>query len=88
MTSPLIVERLGMASGKLRGKEAVGRYWGNGLAATPQLHFELREVFVGVSTVAIVYDSLTLGRTVIERIDFDAQRRGIRAEALHGAGRA
>jgi hypothetical protein len=83
MTSPLIVQRLGIASGKLNGKKAVRRYWAQGLAATPDLLFKLRNVMVGVNTVAILYDSVTLGRTVLECIEFDDQRRGIRAEALH-----
>ena len=87
MTSPLIVQRIGIESGKLKGKEAVRRYWAKGLASTPQLHFELREVMVGVNAVAIVYDSVTLARTVIERIEFDDQRYAVRAEALHGTAR-
>jgi ketosteroid isomerase-like protein len=48
MTSPLIVERLGIADGRLKGKETVRRYWAQGLAATPQLHFDLSDVMVGV----------------------------------------
>ena len=32
MASPLIVERMGVASGRLKGKEAIRRYWGQGLA--------------------------------------------------------
>jgi ketosteroid isomerase-like protein len=87
MTSPLIVQRIGIESGKLKGKEAVRRYWAKGLASTPQLHFELREVMVGVNAVAIVYESVTLARTVIERIEFDDQRHAVRAEALHGTPR-
>ena len=88
MTSPLIVERMGVSSGRLRGKEAIRSYWSQGLAATPLLRFELLNVMVGVHAVAIVYDSVTLSRTVIERIEFDEQRRAVRAEALHGAPRA
>ncbi len=88
MTSPLIVERMGLVGGTLKGKEAVGRYWARGLAATPLLRFELIDVMVGVSSLAIVYDSVTLGRTVIERIEFDEERRAVRAEALHGPPRA
>jgi ketosteroid isomerase-like protein len=88
MTSPLIVQRIGIESGRLKGKEAVRRYWAQGLASTPQLRFELREVMVGVNALAIVYDSVTLARTVIERIEFDDQRHAVRAEALHGTARA
>jgi ketosteroid isomerase-like protein len=84
MTSPLIVQRFGIADGKLKGKKAVRRYWAQGLATTPQLHFKILEVVVGVNSVAILYESVTLARTVVEHIELDAQRRGIRATALHG----
>ena len=84
MTSPLIVERLGVAGGTLKGKDAVRRYWAQGLASTPGLRFELQSVLVGVSALAILYRSATLRRTVLERIVFDAERRAVRAEALHG----
>jgi ketosteroid isomerase-like protein len=83
MTSPLIVERFDIADGKLKGKDAVRRYWAQGLANTPKLRFRLIEVVVGVKSVAMVYESVTLARTVIEYIHFDEQRLGVRAEALH-----
>jgi ketosteroid isomerase-like protein len=85
MTSPLIVERMGISSGRLKGKDAIRSYWGQGLATMPQLRFELLDVMVGVNSVAIMYKSATQSRVVIERIEFDEQRRGVRAEALHGA---
>src|SRR5712664_3480888 len=49
MASPLIVERMGVASGRLKGKEAIRRYWGQGLAGAPDLRFELTAVMVGVN---------------------------------------
>jgi hypothetical protein len=58
------------------------------LAATPNLNFKLLYVIVGVNSVAIVYDSVTLSRTVVEHIEFDEQRRAVKAEALHGPTRA
>jgi ketosteroid isomerase-like protein len=63
MTSPLIVQRLGVADGKLKGKEAIRRCWSQGLAATPQLRFKLLDVVVGMNSGAIVYESVTLART-------------------------
>ena len=71
-------------SGRLKGKEAIRRYWGRGLAGTPDLRFELTGVMVGVNSLAIVYKSVTAGRTVIERIEFDDHGKAVRAEALHG----
>lgn len=83
MASPLIVQRLGIASGKLKGKDAVRDYWAKGLAATPNLRFRLLDVAVGVNALAIIYESVTLGRVVVERIEFDEDGRGVKAEALH-----
>jgi hypothetical protein len=84
MTSPLIVERMGVASGRLKGKDMIRRYWGQGLAGTPNLRFELLAVMVGVNSLAILYRSVTAGRTVIERIEFDDHRKAARGEALYG----
>jgi hypothetical protein len=84
MTSPLIVERMGVTSGSLKGKGAIRLYWGRGLAASPHLHFELLNVMVGVRAIAIVYRSMTAKRLVIERIEFDERGRAVRGEALHG----
>jgi len=85
MTSPLIVERMGVASGRLKGKDAIRRYWGQGLAGTPNLRFELLGVMVGVNSLAILYRSVTARRTVIERIEFDDHGKAVRGEALYGA---
>lgn len=84
MTSPLIVERMGVPSGRLKGKDAIRAYWGQGLAKTPALQFDLMKVLAGVNSVAMLYRSLTAQRMVLERIEFDERLRGVRAEALHG----
>lgn len=84
MTSPLIVERMGVLSGRLKGKDLIRQYWGQGLAATPNLRFELLGVMVGVNSLAIYYRSVTARRTVIERIEFDDHRKAVRGEALQG----
>ena len=83
MTSPLIVERMGVASGRLRGKDAVRPYWAGGLAARPGLHFTLVEVLVGVDALTMLYRS-ELGMLVAETIGFDESRRAIRGSAHYG----
>lgn len=55
MSSPLIAERMGVAEGKLQGKGAISEYWSIGLSATPKLHFEYINTFVGVSSLVIYY---------------------------------
>lgn len=88
MTSPLIAQWLGVADGKLQGKEAIGRYWAQGLAKVPQLQFKLLDVVVGVNSLGIVFESVGLPRTVLEFMQLDDQKRCVRSEALHGAPRA
>ena len=83
MFSPLIIERVGEASGVLRGKEKVGAYWKIGLAASPPLRFELIDVYAGVSSLTIHYRSV--GRRIAaEVLEFDAQCRVVRGRAHHG----
>jgi ketosteroid isomerase-like protein len=85
MFSPIIGERMREPSGVLRGKDRIAEYWGQGIAAAvPPLHFELREVFTGIGSVTIVYNSV--GRALAaEVLEFDAQCRVIRGRA-HYAG--
>ena len=83
MFSPLIVERVGEASGSLRGKENVGAYWKIGLAASPPLRFELIDVSAGVGSLTIHYRSV--GRRIAaEVLEFDADCRVVRGRAHYG----
>jgi ketosteroid isomerase-like protein len=83
MHSPLIVARMGVASGVLKGKEAVRPYWEAGLAALPPLHFELRDVLVGVDTLAIYYFNRTRNRMVAEVLRFNAQGKAVSGAGLY-----
>lgn len=67
MYSPLIIERMGIAEGRLQGKTEVGEYWALGLAAKPVLHFEFINVFCGVGSLIISYKG----------------RKGIASEVFH-----
>ena len=84
MTSPLIVERMNVPDGRLKGKSAVRLYWSQGLALTPNLRFELQSVIVGVNSLAVLYRSVTARRSVIELFEFDEHRKVVRAQALYG----
>lgn len=84
MRSPLIIERMGVPSGTLKGKDATRPYWRMGLSAMPPLHFELQDVLVGVDTIAIYYRSATRKRMVAEILQFDDQRRVVSGAALYG----
>ncbi len=63
MSSPLIVERLGLPEGKLKGKQAVREYWLPSLSLNPPLQFELLEVFVGIETITLYYNNV--GRRMV-----------------------
>jgi len=84
MRSPLIVERMGIAEGVLRGKEAVRPYWQRGLDARPALHFELRDILVGVDTLAIYYFSATRNRMVAEILTVNARGQVVSGAGLYG----
>ncbi len=84
MRSPVIAERMGVVTGVLRGKAAVRTYWGTALAATPELHFELRDLLLGVDTIVLYYYNAVRGRMVAESLTFNAERQVILAAAHYG----
>lgn len=55
MNSPVIVQRLGKADGRLVGKQAVGEYWNAALIAFPDLKFELKTTFIGPTSLTVLY---------------------------------
>lgn len=84
MSSPLIVERMGVAEGVLRGKQAIRPYWQRGLDARPPLHFELREVLVGVNTIVIYFLSTTRNRMVAEVLTLNGEGRVVTGAGVYG----
>ena len=58
MSSPAITKLTGEASGKLKGKTAVGEYWAGALAKYPELEFKLLHVLRGANSVAITYQGV------------------------------
>lgn len=83
MASPLIARIAGEPTGVLRGKKAVGDYWGKALRQMPDLKFELLETFTGVQSICLLYNSLHRGMRMIEWFHFDASGKVIRAAAHH-----
>ncbi len=84
MSSPRIVQFMGEPSGKLRGKKAVGAYWQRALQMRPDLHFRLLDVFAGVDSVCIRYESLG-GQHAVEFFELDSDLK-VRRAAAHYAG--
>jgi len=63
LTSPVVAQLLGTTSGKLIGKTNLKAYFQRGLEAYPELHFRLEDVFLGVSSVVLLYTNQKGTRT-------------------------
>jgi hypothetical protein len=68
-TSP-VAARLSGGDGVVRGKEALRKYWSEGIRLIPDLHFEVLALYVGVRTLVINYRN-QVGGVVSEVLTFD-----------------
>ena len=82
MTTPMIRKLLGIPSGTLQGKRAVGDYWRAALRKIPDLQFSIIETTCGVDTVSIYYNAV-LGRRAIETFFFNANGKVFKALATY-----
>jgi ketosteroid isomerase-like protein len=80
MSSPLIVQLAGEASGTLKGKVAVRAFWAKALEQIPGLRFDLLDILLGVDSLTLYYEGAK-GRLVAEVFHFDAERKVIKAYA-------
>ncbi len=55
LTSPIAAQLLGAPGGKVVGKSNLRAYFQRGLEAYPDLHFELKDVVWGVSSLVLCY---------------------------------
>jgi hypothetical protein len=55
LISPIVIKLMGDESGTVKGKEALREYFQQGLAAFPELWFEMLEVFTGVNSMVLHY---------------------------------
>jgi hypothetical protein len=70
MHSPVIRKMMGEQTGILKGKLAVGQYWGHVLDVIPDLRFEWVSWFLGVDSLVIHYIGHR-GQPVAEVFHFD-----------------
>jgi hypothetical protein len=68
--SPLIVERMGLPEGYLQGKAVLRDYWKPSFSLTPPLRFRLIDIFLGVNSIAILYENIGR-RLVVETFTFN-----------------
>jgi hypothetical protein len=83
MRSPIIIERVGEASGTLRGKARVGAYWEAALKADPPVKFELIGVYAGIKSVTLHYRSVGR-RMATEVLEFNSNYQVVRGSAHYG----
>ena len=57
MSSPFICQFVNEPSGRLVGKEKIRNYWQVALSKIPDLHFQLIDVHVGATRIAIRYSN-------------------------------
>lgn len=84
-TSPFVVRLTGDPSGTLRGKAALGDYFSRGLAAYPDLRFELLRTLTGVDSVTLYYRSVN-GLYAAETMQVGADGLVKRVWAHYGPG--
>ena len=69
-SSPLAQRIVEGSDGVIRGKEALRAYWREGLRRSPELHFEIEDLYLGISTIVIHYRNHS-GGLVNEVLTFD-----------------
>jgi ketosteroid isomerase-like protein len=79
-TSPFAVKLMSVPDGVVQGLPALRKYFQAGLAAYPDLHFNLRDVAVGVQSVTLLYQSVK-GLLAAETMILDDQLKVVRALA-------
>lgn len=71
--SPVATQLVPSSNGVIRGKAALRDYWAEGLRKFPDLHFELKETYVGVGIVVINYVNKT-GALACEVLEFEGEQ--------------
>jgi ketosteroid isomerase-like protein len=74
--SPLVIRRMGIASGRIDGKEHLRAYFAKGLETITNLHFELLQVLLGVDGMTVYYRRES-GAQVAEVIVLDEQGKAV-----------
>jgi len=83
LTSPVAAQLLGAPDGKVVGKATVRAYFGRGLEAYPELHFQLADVLCGVNSMVLYYTNQK-GTHTAEFMEFSAMGKVARVVANYG----
>jgi ketosteroid isomerase-like protein len=74
IASPVVAQLLGTPDGRVSGKQALRSYFARGLAAFPELRFDLKSVFVGTDTIVLHYANQR-GTETAEVMELDSRGR-------------
>jgi predicted ester cyclase len=83
LTSPVAAQLLGISDGKVVGKAGLKAYFRRGLAAYPDLHFQLADVLCGVNSVVLYYTNQKGTRTA-EFMELSATGKVAKVMANYG----
>ncbi len=84
LTSSVAARILNDVSGTVRGEAALRNYFKRGLEAYPNLHFELLDVMVGLSSVVLCYRNQK-GTKTAEFMELDDNRKVVRVVANYSS---
>ncbi len=54
-SSPFIIRNKINTSGTIKGKDNLKKYFEKALAATPDLHFDLEHIMIGIKSITLIY---------------------------------
>ena len=84
LTSPVAARLLETSDGKVRGKTNLRAYFQRGLEAYPNLHFDLEDVLLGLSSVVLYYKNQK-GTHTAEFMELSANGKIVRVVANYNA---
>lgn len=84
LSSPVVAQLLNLPSGTVEGQHALRNYFSRGLAAFPQLKFELLDFLYGVSSIVLYYINHK-GTKTAEFMELDANHKVTRVVANYSA---
>lgn len=83
LSSPTVVRRWGIASGRLEGWVRVRENFAMGMGA-PGLHLELVDVLMGIGSMCVIYRRET-GQLVSDTVELDGAGKIVRVAACYGS---
>ncbi|HZR81541.1 MAG TPA: nuclear transport factor 2 family protein [Candidatus Binatia bacterium] len=84
LRSPIAAQMLGVPDGRVVGRESLRAYFARGLAAFPELRFDLKDVLWGTNSVVLYYANQR-GSHTGEYMELSPGGKVVRVSANYGA---